>query len=160
MHLGNTADPGETVCIFLQPTGLTNIYQSGELRLFVLPPDMPPVLPGHSSRQSGPGPAAQSVLAWLPPEELPLPTACSSPPDQPAVCSLHSPQCNLDLLQSNCPQADFIPIRLNVFKCVCLRRAMPLACSCSAPDTGFLLCSLWLFCVKDENLIQRKERNF
>ncbi|EDL14319.1 nuclear receptor coactivator 2 [Mus musculus] len=54
----NTADPGETVCIFLQPTGLTNIYQSGELRLFVLPPDMPPVLPGHSSRQSGPGPAA------------------------------------------------------------------------------------------------------
>lgn len=66
MHLGNTADLGEAVCVCLQSTGLADIHQSGELHLSGpthLTPDVLPVLPGHSSRQWGPGP--QHRTHWL-----------------------------------------------------------------------------------------------
>lgn len=53
-------------------------------------------------------------------------------------------------------------VRLNVFKCMYLRKTtMLLFCSCSVPDTGFLLCFPWLnqSSANDYNFIRGKEKN-
>lgn len=70
MRLGNTADPGEAVCVFL--LGLQNLQQSGELRPCVDPPDPPPVLQDTAADSWALARSSIELAGLAPPEELPL----------------------------------------------------------------------------------------